>query len=314
MKKQRLWHLLFSTFFILSTVISPPAALAAETIDTPEQQQIKSKISEIIQNDKESEATFQRLREEDGLYQELLNFGDKVTLVSGEINYIITEYQADYQDNITEVTNTFDYLPLDYVEELVSETVSPQAVIAPGQREVKDFSILKVSLGLYDAGVNPVPGQYSLIGTFTWITLPSPGYLTNMQGAFGLCTASQLAFDSSTAEVMIEYNKKSISQGNYYRSEYLSSLNLTLNGFAGDFNVLHQSGQGVYDYCTSFAGRASAKVYKTNMSDVTCSAMACYSKVSLNLTEPSISFPAGISFGFGTVYTNYNLQSVLSLV
>jgi hypothetical protein len=313
MKKQRFQHFLFSIFFIFSTVILPTAALAVETTDTPEQQQIKNKISDIIQNDKESEVTLQRLREEDHLYQELLKSEDNVTLISGEINYIITEYQADYQNNITEVTSTFDYLPLDYVKELVSEAVSPQAVIAPGQREVKDFSILKVSLGLYDAGVTPVSGQYSLIGTFTWVTLPSPGYLTNIQGAFGLCTASQLAFDSSTAEVMIEYNKKSISQGTYYGHQYIP-LNVTLNGFVGDFTVLHQSGQGSYDYCTSFAGRASAKVYKTNMSDVTCSAMASYSKVSATLTEPSISFPVGISFGMGTIHTAYNLQSVLRLV
>lgn len=241
---------------------------------------------------------------------------------SPKISLASSSGEAQFQPK--KVTEFHEY-PHEYIENLnkkIHSGISSQAIDITETKTV-DFGVIKVSLYFNKMSSYQGIDRYRVFNSFEWIRLPSPGYVTNIQGVIGLAFGDQLSIDGDNVNGQITYSRY-VSPGSGGGSNLTYNLDFetvnvpdSLFARAAKFQFTHQRGQGLSDYLTALKGTMSCVVLKTNTNNTSCSVLASYEDVDLfGLISDSVSFSFsdGFSFAFGAVHHPYNIQDSLILV
>lgn len=253
--------------------------------------------------------------------------------VSNETFYVLYETTVDNEGNVLKNTkNTFkSEKEMNSFEQLRKEEKSKEikkiessivsfSIPSDGSTEYTYYSSMKMGLSLYKF----TSSRFFTACTYEWLSLPAPGIgsTSKLQAVVGLSLAPQLTMDASTYGGRVSYTTNylygtQIGQASYNRNNSNGGISIQATGAQGigfSFTTPHYTGAN-YEIVTSMSGVISCIAYKSNTLDQYCSIFGEYDDVSLtlSLSNFSVSYPLGISFGLATSRTRYTAQGALDI-
>lgn len=222
------------------------------------------------------------------------------TVTQDEAGNVISSKKTSFPD--LESMNSYDSVQQD-----MNNVISP-FTISPGGSVYKTYSNkIKVGLSTYKYSTT----RYFISCTFQWLTTPAPASRDTIMGLAALALDSNMVMDGNTYG-----GRVSIYDGTTVKKMFnTTSGNLTvkasgINSIGFDFKYPVP----VPLYVNGMDGVISCEAL-VNSQNKYCSIFGEYDDVTsaLDLSNFSVSYPAGISVGIGTVRNQYTIQDALTI-
>ena len=240
-------------------------------------------------------------------YLELKKEYPEISKVYSKTEYVLSEMTADKNGNIVKTNNT----KFSNLEEMREEHIQKEAksgvsygarAVMPGQLSYKTYAEIQIGIAL----MQYADGSYFVAFLYDWLTMPEFNLVTRCDAAVALALDSGMTMEGSSYEGLVVIEDVSGEPEEFStENERLSVKASSANAIGYNFRVSYMP--------TDIYGLISCNAYKNEKDIDYCSVFGEYDtiKFSLNPSNFSVSYPAGLSFGFGTSRDRYTIQEAL---